>query len=50
MIMYRVPNAIPGRDSVDLNIFGMQGVPKHLIDERVLAGGEIFEYKEGLLM
>jgi len=38
--VFRVPNALPGRDSVDLNIFGMQGVPKHLIDERILAGGK----------
>ena len=39
-----MPNAIPGRDSVELNIFGMQGVPKPLIDERVMAGGKYINY------
>jgi len=38
----KVPNAIPGRDSVELNIFGMQGVPKHLIDDRILAGAAAY--------
>jgi len=38
----KVPNAIAGRDSVELNIFGMQGVPKHMIDERVLAGAAAY--------
>jgi hypothetical protein len=48
-ISYRVPNALPGRDSVELNIFGMQGVPKHLIEERILAGGMKSEYLYNLL-
>lgn len=34
----RVPNAIEGRDSPDLNIFGMTGVPKHVIRERMVYG------------
>jgi len=34
----KVQNAIPGRDSVELNIFGMQGVPRHFVEERILAG------------
>ena len=34
----KVPNAIEGRDSPDLNIFGMNGVPKHIIKERMIYG------------
>ena len=34
----RVPNALQGREKPDLNIFAMQGVPRYLIDERILAG------------
>jgi hypothetical protein len=34
----KIPNAINGRESADLNIFGMNGVPKHIIEERVLVG------------
>ena len=33
-----MPNAIQGREKPDLNIFAMQGVPRYLIDERILAG------------
>jgi len=33
-----VPNALQGREKPDLNIFAMQGVPRYLIDERILAG------------
>ena len=35
---FRVPHADKGRDSIDLNIFGMQGVPRQMIEERILAG------------
>jgi len=34
----KIPNAIEGRESADLNIFGMTGVPKHIIEERLLIG------------
>lgn len=33
-----MPNAIQGREKPDLNIFAMQGVPRYLIEERILAG------------
>jgi len=36
--MNRVPFALPGRDSIQLNIFGMQGVPKQMIEQRIMAG------------
>lgn len=36
--MIRVPNAIQGREKPDLNIFAMQGVPRYLIEERILTG------------
>jgi hypothetical protein len=36
-----VPYADKGRDSIDLNIFGMQGVPRQMIEERILAGGTL---------
>lgn len=38
--LLKVPNAIEGRDSVDNNIFGMTGVPKHVIQERTLIKGK----------
>lgn len=34
MLYCRVPNAIVGRDSVDIKICGMQGVPLDLVLER----------------
>ena len=34
----RIPNALPGRDSTELKIFGMQGVPKQFVEEKVLTG------------
>ena len=34
----KIPNALEGRDSADQNIFGMNGVPKHIIEERLLLG------------
>jgi hypothetical protein len=34
----KVPNALEGRDNPDLNIFGMNGVPKHLVRERMVYG------------
>ena len=34
----KVPNALEGRDSPDVNIFGMNGVPKHIIRERLVFG------------
>ena len=33
--LYRVPNSTPGRDSVDLEIFGMEGVPHDAINARL---------------
>lgn len=35
----KVPNAVPGRDSFDIEIFGMEGVPEEAIAER-RAGGD----------
>ncbi len=37
--MKKVPNAIKDRDTVELNIFGLLGVPRNVIEERQLAGG-----------
>ncbi len=34
--LLRVHNALPGRDSIELNIFWIRGVPKHLVDGRVI--------------
>jgi hypothetical protein len=34
----KVPNALPGRDNPDLNIFAMNGVPKHIVRERMVYG------------
>jgi hypothetical protein len=34
----KVPNALEGRDCPDVNIFGMNGVPKHVVRERVIFG------------
>lgn len=34
-----MPNAIKDRDTVELNIFGLLGVPRNVIEERQLAGG-----------
>ena len=30
-----MPNAIAGRDRVDIYIYGMEGVPTNIIDERL---------------
>ena len=35
---HRVNNALNNRDSIDMNIFGMQGVPPSIIQERNLMG------------
>lgn len=34
----KVPNALEGRDAPDINIFGMNGVPKHIVRERMIVG------------
>lgn len=34
----KVPNSLEGRDSPDVNVFGMNGVPKHVIRERLVFG------------
>lgn len=31
----KVPNAQAGRDRVDMNIYGMEGVPTEVIEERL---------------
>lgn len=36
----RIPNAIAGRDSLDLKIAGMQGVPKEFIEQHIVMGGK----------
>lgn len=36
--LQKVPNAIEGRDAADINIFGMNGVPKHVVRERMIVG------------
>jgi hypothetical protein len=38
LIFCSVPNAKEGRDSVELNIFGMSNVPREVIEERRLKG------------
>ncbi len=35
--MSRVPNAVPGRESIEAEIFGMEGVPEGDIMARELA-------------
>jgi hypothetical protein len=30
-----VPNAKTGRDQVDINVYGMEGVPAEVIEERL---------------
>lgn len=42
--MSTVPNAIPGRDSIEVEIFGMEGIPEEdrLAHERTKTGK--FEY------
>lgn len=30
-IVYRVPNAKPGRESTDIEIYGMQGIPPDVL-------------------
>jgi hypothetical protein len=32
---FRVPNAKAGRDQVDINVYGMEGVPAEVIEERL---------------
>ena len=34
-ILFRVPNAKAGRDNFDMNIYGMEGVPGEVIEERL---------------
>lgn len=36
--MKRIPNALPGKDGVDLNIFGMTNVPRIEVENRVMNG------------
>ena len=36
----RVPNAIPGRESIGLKIFGMQGVPRVEVETWILKGAD----------
>lgn len=31
----KVPNAIAGRDKVDINVYGMEGVPSEVIEDRL---------------
>ena len=33
--MFRVPNAKAGRDQIDTNVYGMEGVPAEVIEERL---------------
>jgi hypothetical protein len=35
IIIFRVPNAKAGRDQVDINVYGMEGVPGEVIEERL---------------
>ena len=35
MFVCRVPNAKAGRDQVDINVYGMEGVPGEVIEERL---------------
>ena len=35
LILFRVPNAKAGRDQVDINVYGMEGVPGEVIEERL---------------
>ena len=37
-----MPNAYPGRDDINLKIFGMQGVPREFVEDRVLVGARNF--------
>lgn len=37
-----MPNAIPGRDDINLKIFGMQGVPREFIEDRILVGARSY--------
>ena len=30
---------MPGRDSIDMKVAGMYGVPRHIIEEKILSGG-----------
>ena len=39
---FRVLNALPDRCSIDLKIFGMQGVPRNFIDDRMKSKGRIW--------
>ena len=41
----KIPNAIEGRDSCDVNIFGMNGVPKHIVRERMVFGAAKYRTK-----
>lgn len=34
LLMHRVPNALDGRDSIELEIYGMEGVPAELVASR----------------
>ena len=34
-ILQKVPNAMATRDKVDLNVYGMEGVPPNVIEERL---------------
>ncbi len=34
---------MPGRDSIELKIFGMQGVPRQFAEERILIGGNLLK-------
>jgi len=38
---FRVLNALPDRCSIDLKIFGMQGVPRNFIDDRMKSKGRL---------
>lgn len=35
LTLFRVPNAKAGRDQVDINVYGMEGVPGEVIEERL---------------
>ena len=44
--MSRVPNASPGRENIEIEIFGMEGIPEQdkIAHERAKNGELTFEY------
>eukprot|EP01138_Halocafeteria_seosinensis_P009279 gb/GECG01009482.1/.p1 GENE.gb/GECG01009482.1/~~gb/GECG01009482.1/.p1 ORF type:complete len:315 (+),score=34.40 gb/GECG01009482.1/:1-945(+) len=39
-VVRKVPNSIPGRDDLDVEVYGMEGVPEEVISEKANPGGK----------